>query len=188
MTELFIGASASGKSLFAEERLCELASKNRLPKYYIATMQPFGEETMARIRKHKEQRQGKNMITIEQPLQIEDAVRKIDVSQTSKNAAVLVECMSNLLANEMFDEAAKYKSDNKQILSGILQGLGRIEEKCGNLLIVTNDVFSDGNTYDASTMAYIQLLGKLNCMLAQKADRVWEVICGIPVLRKGEPV
>ena len=50
MVTLVIGGAASGKSEFAEGLV--LAAGD-LPRYYIATMQPFDGECRARIRRHR---------------------------------------------------------------------------------------------------------------------------------------
>ena len=39
-------------------------------------------------------------------------------------------------------------------------------------------------TYSAETLKYIEILGYLNRRLAEKADCVYEVVCGIPVVLK----
>ena len=58
-------------------------------------------------------------------------------------------------------------------------------ESCENLLIVTNEIFSDGIGYDEMTKDYIRQLGWLNHELAGIADTVYEVVYGIPVRIKG---
>ena len=52
-------------------------------------------------------------------------------------------------------------------------------------MIVTNNVFEDGVIYDAGTMEYLKALGRINAALARLADRVAEVVVGIPVELKG---
>ena len=51
-------------------------------------------------------------------------------------------------------------------------------------MIVTNNVFEDGIRYDDTTMDYMRALGLINRELARMADRVVEVIVGIPVVIK----
>ena len=48
-------------------------------------------------------------------------------------------------------------------------------------MAVTNEVFSDGISYDASTMKYMETLGRINRELVREADRATEVVYGIPV-------
>ena len=56
-----------------------------------------------------------------------------------------------------------------------------MKKQVEHIIIVTNEVFSDGGGYDADTLRFIRLLGKLNVRFAQLADFVTEVVCGIPV-------
>ena len=56
-----------------------------------------------------------------------------------------------------------------------------ISKKSGGFIIVTNDVFSDGIEYDNETLRYTRYLAKINCTLANLAEEVVEVVCGIPV-------
>ena len=58
--------------------------------------------------------------------------------------------------------------------------------RCSHLVIVTNEVFSDGCEYDDSTTDYIRRLGELNVKLAKAADTVVEVVYTIPVVLKGD--
>lgn len=53
MMHLVTGASASGKSAYAEDLLVLAKSAE---KYYIATMRPWGAEGAARVKKHRAMR------------------------------------------------------------------------------------------------------------------------------------
>ncbi len=68
----------------------------------------------------------------------------------------------------------------------VLSGVERLAEICQNLVIVTNDVFSDGLTYDPETRAYMRALSRVSRALAARADLVVEVVFSIPVVLKGE--
>ena len=43
MLELVTGGSGSGKSAYAESRICEWNRQDPKPLFYIATMYPYGE-------------------------------------------------------------------------------------------------------------------------------------------------
>ena len=88
--------------------------------------------------------------------------------------------MSNLAANEMFDPAGSHEKTALEIKTGIDRLLG----KCDNLVVVTNEVFSDGLTYDRETEKYQQILGEINRYMASGADEVVEVVYGIPVMHR----
>ena len=70
--------------------------------------------------------------------------------------------------------------------AAVREGIRTIAELSEDLVIVTNDVFSDGNTYTGDMLTYLKALAELNCALAEKAETVAEVICGIPRIRKGK--
>ena len=57
-------------------------------------------------------------------------------------------------------------------------------ECMSNIIIVTNDIFSDGCIYDESTREYIRQLAYINRQLAQDADIVEEVVYSVPVRLK----
>ena len=49
---------------------------------------------------------------------------------------------------------------------------------------MTNEIGAGGAEYEGDTLNYMKELGRINCGLAARADRVIEVICGIPQVRK----
>ena len=68
-------------------------------------MQPYGAEGAQRIRRHLALRQGKGFETIEQYQNVSKAFDKVQtevVSHAAQNEkpVVLLECLSNLMANE----------------------------------------------------------------------------------------
>ena len=65
MLILITGGSGSGKSEYAENTAKELAEKEGLSLYYIATMKPFGEEGRRRVERHHRLREGKGFETVE---------------------------------------------------------------------------------------------------------------------------
>ena len=151
-------------------------------KYYIATMQPYGAEGTQRIRRHHALRQGKGFETIEQYQNVSKAFDKVQteaVSHAAQNEkpVVLLECLSNLMANECFEEGGTPDA----VFSDCIQ----LYRQCRHLVIVTNEIFSDGCLYDNTTTDYITRLGRLNTQLAQEADCVAEVVYSIPVYWKG---
>ncbi|MGN0657861.1 MAG: bifunctional adenosylcobinamide kinase/adenosylcobinamide-phosphate guanylyltransferase [Ruminiclostridium sp.] len=170
MTTLITGGSKCGKSSYAEKILDNFCGR----KLYIATMIPFGEEAHTAIERHRKIRAGKGFETVEKYTDIDEIV-------LPKNCAVLLECMANLCANEMFRNE-KITDPTDKIINGI-KALGR---KAKQLVIVTNNVGCDGIKYDSGTMEYIKILGKINCGLAKISDNVIECVYGIPLPLKGE--
>lgn len=166
MTALVIGGAASGKSQFAEA----LASSCPAPHRYIATLMPTGSEDGARITRHREMRRSKGFTTTEHYVSLE-------CLHLPERGTVLLECLGNLTANEIFaDEGAGESAYN-----AIADGISALAQQCDNLIVVTNDVFADGASYSGEMQFYLQVLGGINSMLAETFDRVYEVVCGIPL-------
>ncbi len=162
MITIVTGGSGSGKSEYAESLLSGTGAS------YIATMQVRDGESRLRVRRHREKRAGKGFVTQELPTDIRRA----------KGENLLIECMSNLLANEMFLNGLSGNEACEKIISDVIF----LKQGHKNIVIVTNEVFSDG---DAANADYIRSLGRINAALAAEADNVVEVVFGIPVIRKG---
>ena len=69
-------------------------------------------------------------------------------------------------------------------VESVLAGVRSLGEKTAHLVVVTNDIFSDGMTYDEVTALYQERLGRINRELAGAFDQVTEVVCGIPIQLK----
>lgn len=173
--ELFVvtGGAASGKSAFAE-KLASAASGGRTA--YCATMRICDDESRLRVERHRQMRASKGFETIECPAGIPD-IEKMRAYDT-----VLIECLSNLTANLLFTCGRT----PEQAVSQIRTDMGRLHRMVKHLVVVTNDVFADGGRYDPGTVAFMRTLGRINMLLAEKADAVVETVCGIPVIQKGE--
>ena len=181
MITLVYGGSGSGKSEYAENVVLNQSEPGN--RYYIATMKAAGEEGEQRIARHRKLRSGKGFQTIECPRDIPGVLEQIpDIPK----ATILVECVSNLLANEMFDlrpdqTAHPGIDEAKTAVSRVLDGLALICSRAENTVLVTNNIFEDGICYDEMTMQYMKSLGLINRQLAEMADYVTEVVAGIPI-------
>ncbi len=160
------GTNSSGKSLFAEK----LISLTQGKRYYIATMISSTQENHKRIEKHIAQRAGLNFETLELPYGF------IDV-QFEENSVVLLEDVSNLLANLMFGKKADLEAAFREIST--------LCEKCGTLVAVSISDLS-GVGYEGETLEYINSLNTLNEMLGNMSHAVIEMENRVPVIKKGE--
>ena len=175
MMVLVIGGSGSGKSAYAEELACTLTERDDTAKYYLAAMQVFDQEDERRVARHRALRKGKGFLTIEQPVRIEETLDRMKTG----GRTVLLECISNLTANEMFPGIqTRGKEETAEL---ILNGIDRLRRNTTHLVVVSNNVFEDGVIYDQSTTNYLYAMGKINRQLAAWADRVVEVVARIPV-------
>ena len=166
------GSASCGKSAEAE-RLCSLDGGRLV---YLAAMRPFGEEGAQRVRKHRAQRAGKGFTTIEC---FDDFEAVLD-DERIVGATALLECLGNVVANEMFGDAASRDG----VADRIVDTIEELSRRCAHLVVVGNDVGCDGETYPSETRAYQEALGEVSCRLAALSDQVIECVAGVPVLIK----
>lgn len=127
-------------------------------------------EVKNKIKAHKKMRENKNFTTCE--------YYTCDMlTDCAEYDLILLECLSNLLANEMFLDG-KFNPNCEEI---IFSSIKQLATKTKHLIIVSNDVFHDGSDYDDYTLQYLKQLGIINQKLAKIADEVTEVVFSIPV-------
>ena len=173
MMMVVTGGSGSGKSAYAEKQILQFGV---MPRYYIATMENRDAESQKRVDRHRAMRADKKFVTVECPYDLQEV-------QMEQEGAVLLECMSNLVANELFVKDGM--SHMEQTVEKIMHGIQILKAQCRYLVVVTNEVFSDGLQYDEWTREYIRCLGMVNQSLSELADQVVEVVYTIPVMQKG---
>lgn len=108
-----------------------------------------------------------------------ERTKELDGVSIPQDSVVLLEDLSNLTANECFGGAGIDGAFQR-----IMSGISHINEETTDMVIVTNELFSDGITYPPETERYLALLGRLNQELAAQADCVYEVVAGIPICWK----
>lgn len=177
MTVFLIGGSKSGKSDYAQEIALKLASGGN--HYYVATMQPTGSESdKAIIASHLRRRAGMGFETVEQGRDIRRCVR-------DPNGTYLLDSVTALLSNALYPREKDYEPD-ETLAEQCARDLIKLAKVVRNLVLVSDDVFRDGVTYDDGTEMFRRHLGALHCRLAEISDMVIEMNYGIPTVLKGE--
>lgn len=161
--KVILGPNGSGKSLYAEDLAVSSGSK----RLYIATMVPQNQENRQRIEKHRQQRRGKDFITIEEPL-------CMSCVPVSGDNVILLEDVSNLVANRIF---GTHPGTYKPVLEDILTLAGR----CKTLIAVSISGMK-AEEYDGETAEYIRTLNELNAQLIRHASLAVEMIDGLPAV------
>jgi len=105
---LVFGGIGSGKSAYAEK----LVEAYQCKKAYLATMKVYDEEGRKKVKKHRKMREGKFDRSIEMPTDVANA-------DVEKDELVLLECMSNLLANEMFMDKGEHSLEVKAYIKAL---------------------------------------------------------------------
>ena len=171
MLILLTGGSACGKSSYGET----LAVQGPKPLYYIAAMEPYDEECLQKIARHRALRANKGFETIERYTGVDT------LKLPQAGGTVLLECLCNLTANEMYIQPDAPVDPVPKVVAGVENLMGQTD----TLIVITNDVGSDDEAYSEQTRAYIRALGQINAHVATMADRVYELVAGIPLCLKG---
>jgi adenosylcobinamide kinase/adenosylcobinamide-phosphate guanylyltransferase len=172
------GGVRSGKSTLGEQFANELSTGRMI---YLATAKPYDEEMEFRIEKHQKSREKKNFITIEKSENISEIVFQ-------KEDTVLLDCLGTLTSNEMFYDYSLDFNDEfaKKITDKIFNDIIKINLMVKNLIIISNEIFSDGKTYDKATGKYLEVLGKLHIKIAEISHTAIECAYGFHIFHKGE--
>lgn len=169
MIVLVLGTPDSGKSKIAEDIILQLASGR--DKLYIATMIPYGEEGIRRIEKHRQMRDGKGFLTVEKHTSVDSLAYEIaDLGQK----CCLLECMSNLVGNEMHDPGNRSLSDEEltKLIANEVLVLGK---SCMHLVIVANSFWAEDEGYDDETRRYVKIINNVNEVLKSVVDEIKEL-------------
>lgn len=195
MIFLVLGSPDSGKSEKAESLVMEISGDGK--RYYIATMIPFGEEGKKRVAKHRAMREGKGFVTIEYPVRVHEIITRIDDPDES---TCLLECMSNLVGNEMHEtsyaEDPRLLATDKDVLKTsdkagllgenstegeeelvdyIIGSVMKLAEQVRNLVIVANSFPMEDEGYDDETKRYVRVTERVNEELMKRVDKVYEI-------------
>ena len=162
MIHFFIGKSNTGKSEKAEELAMTFDASQRL---YIATMKVMDEDGKKRVQKHRKQRAGKGFETLE------ITIRMIN---DPENTVVLLECISNLVGNEMYDNPDKTVLDEDRFAKEISNDVKLLANSVAELIVVSSE-YEVKEDYSDETLKYIRYLDRTNEEIKQIADKVYEI-------------
>ncbi|EEB84074.1 bifunctional adenosylcobinamide kinase/adenosylcobinamide-phosphate guanylyltransferase [Roseobacter sp. GAI101] len=164
---LVTGGAKSGKSRHAEG----IVKASGSPAIYIATGQALDDEMSDRIAAHKVQR-GAGWETIEEPLDLCGALVRSDGRGTR-----LVDCMTLWLSNVFLAE-----TDWEASLSEVLDVLRTQQSP---VVLVSNEVGWGIVPMSDVGRRYRDASGVMNQRIAEVADAVVLVSCGLPLTLKG---
>ncbi len=207
------GGAGSGKSEYAEQLAERLHTELGGPLYYVATMNPAPRDSdaAARIAKHQKRRAGRGYTTLECPTDIAQLRARLtkdlnlpdttagallmpatgkasqaesirhssnaaEVRHAASRAVFLLEDLTNLYANEVYGTSGH----PHEIVAPLLE----LTQQAGALIIVANELYSDGIDYGSETDRFLRDLADLAATLSATADQVTEVVYGIPVQLK----
>ncbi|MFQ5970874.1 MAG: bifunctional adenosylcobinamide kinase/adenosylcobinamide-phosphate guanylyltransferase [Alphaproteobacteria bacterium] len=168
---LVLGGARSGKSTLAEAMISRALETGCEGAVYIATAEPGDREMRERIERHKARRD-RRWRTVEEPLELPDAVSRNAIAGT----AVLIDCLTLWLSNLM--AAGRDDGEATQAL------LAALSPASGPVVLVSNEVGLGIVPENALARSFRDRAGLLNQAVAAAADRVVFVVAGLPITIK----
>lgn len=175
------GGARSGKSRFAEEKVKEIGQSIG----YIATAIAFDEGMKDRIRKHQEDRprewptfetyKGFDLL-LDQP-----AFKSCDT--------FLFDCVTIMVTNLMMDSGLDFDTCTMdevntlehEIKSHVINLLDLMEKENKDIVLVSNEVGMGLVPFYKFGNYFRDIAGRMNQLIAARADEVYFAVSGIPV-------
>lgn len=173
---LVTGGARSGKSSYALQR-CEKMQGGRC---FIATSPVTDPEMSDRISKHKMERRGRGWTSVEEEVALQEAIRN-----SAEGGVILIDCLTLWVNNLMF--AAERESlhfgeaEMQQYAESLVDAAKTFT---GTVCMVTNEVGCGIVPENKLARKYRDLIGSCNRIVAEHADEVVLVSCGIPLSLK----
>jgi adenosylcobinamide kinase/adenosylcobinamide-phosphate guanylyltransferase len=166
---LITGGARSGKSRYAEQRALEMSSG----PLYVATAEAKDEEMAQRIVEHRKRR-GTQWHTIEEPLELAEAL----LAQRGKTDCALVDCLTLWISNLFLRYDDKYASEKVEEL------IEKLPQLDFHLVLVTNEVGWSIVPDNLLARKFRDLAGWTNQRMAQAANEVILMVTGVPMTVK----
>ena len=193
MALIFVtGGAKSGKSKFAEELILKL-NNGKQENIYLATSLVFDEEMKEKVRLHKERRKN-DWRTVETYKNFENSLNKyFPKTKNEVKNNILVDCLTNLITNiifekeyidwENFDKKSYIQDLEKldKIVKNSVNELINVSKKFENAVIVSNELGMGLVPSYPLGRYFREIAGKMNQVMAKKADEVYFVVSGIPM-------
>lgn len=181
---MVVGGSSSGKSAFAEKKARELSQAGKIQVIYLATATIWDEEFARRVQKHRDRRPS-TWKTIEEPYDLH-----LQLQRARKEPVVfLIDGIGTWVTNLMYrdkqppfhwnEQAQRYFDEQLQYF------IASMEDINGTIILVADEVGMAIVPASPEGRIFRDLNGQTNQILAERADRVYLLSCGIPLQIKG---
>ena len=185
------GGAKSGKSKFAEEMLLKLNNGNQ-KNIYLATSLVFDEEMKEKVQLHKKRRKN-DWFTVETYKNFEIELSNFFENNDKIKNNMLVDCLTNMITNIIFEnQNIDWNNFEKKLYIQTLKKLNKnVKNSVDELLNITNQFENTVIVSNELGMGLVpsyplgryfrEIAGKMNQIVAEKADKVYFVVSGIPM-------
>lgn len=173
---LVTGGARSGKSEYAKR----LGEKYIGPRTFIATCPIMDEEIRKRVARHRQERQGRQWKTIEEPLRLVEAI-----NSSAGSMVTLVDCLTLWVNNILYEsENQNKKLEEDDILMRSKEVITVCKSLAGEFIFVTNEIGMGLVPENEVSRRYRDLVGRCNQVMASYADKVTMIVSGLPLILK----
>ena len=175
---LIVGGARGGKSRFAQE----LAEKTGEAVLFVATAEAGDEEMRQRIEKHRKSRPA-SWRTLEATSNLASRIGR----EIGGERVVLIDCITLLVSNILGGssprdgEQADEGFIEEKVTAEIRELIEFIDQTDARFIIVSNEVGLGLVPANQLSRFYRDILGRANQLLAQHADEVYLMVCGLPM-------
>jgi adenosylcobinamide kinase/adenosylcobinamide-phosphate guanylyltransferase len=174
-TIFITGGARSGKSSFAEQ----MAAGHGAPLCYLATARSLDDEMDQRIRTHR-QRRGADWQTLEEPLNLAQALEASD----GRFTVILVDCLTLWLSNLLLLDEVPGEETEARVMAEVQRLATVLRGMTSPVIIVSNEVGMGIVPENRLARIFRDLAGQANQIIAAAADEAWLVASGIPLRLK----
>ena len=190
------GGAKNGKSTIAQNEAVRLAAEKAVPLYYVATMVPSDDEDIARIERHRKEREGLGFETRERGKDISGLLGSCEEAE----GVFLLDSVTALLANAMFPPNASEGEPwfKPNAAEEVAEDLEAFLSKVENAILVSDYIFADDGMDDGADLenmraeddavdysgTYMRGLAYIDRRISGLCDELWEVSAGIAVKHK----
>ena len=169
---LITGGARSGKSAFAE-RLA-LTGERVL---FVATAEALDDDMSRRISAHRSSRPD-DWDTLEEPRSLAEAIRDKTARSASAYDTIIVDCLTMWVSNLLL--LYEGKGDAEVRITDEALGLIEVcEASSARWIVVTNEVGLGIVPSSSLGRAYRDALGRVNSLVASRADKVYLMAAGL---------
>ena len=182
------GGAKSGKSKFAEDLLLSL-NDGKQKNVYLATSVVFDEEMQKKVELHKARRKD-NWITVESYKNFSQSLEEVmNENKKNKKNNMLVDCLTNMVSNIIFENTEinwdnpkknQLEQCDKAVEKEVLELL-KTTKNFENVVVVSNELGMGIVPAYPLGRYFREIAGKMNQMVAEKADEVYFVVSGISI-------
>ena len=165
-----LGGARSGKSAFAQA-----LGESGTNILFVATAEAHDDDMRERIARHQRERRA-TWATLEEPVEVGEAIRR----GASGYDTLVMDCLTLWVSNVLLRHEDDPELESR-LLTRARDLLDAYDAGVARWIVVSNEVGLGVVPPTALGRSYRDLLGRVNQLFAQHADKVYYMVAGLPL-------